>query len=177
VTIKYVVRDEGIIRVSDGSFIPTDANNPSYQQYTVDVADDPDCVQYIVSTMNLATYQSSAKAEIDNFAESIRKKYITAGSGQSMTYQQKAEEAAAYKSAGYPVSTAGYPHVQAEADALLLTPTAAADAILATRDAWLIISAAIEKERMRGKRRIGEATSIDQVSAFLSDAKTALEAL
>jgi hypothetical protein len=177
VAIKYVVRNGEISRIADGSFIPVDANNAAYKQYTLDVADDPDCVQYIASTMGLATYQSSAKAEVDNFAEAVRKKYITAGSGQSMTYQQKADEAAAYKAAGYPVSTVGYPHVQAEADALLLTPTAAADAILATRDAWLVISASIEKERMRGKRRIGEATSIDQVSAYLSDALTALEAL
>lgn len=92
-----------------------------------------------------------AHTEIDAAAGAARARYMTTVAGQTETYAAKAADAAAYRSAGYPLPATDFAWVAAEAQATSKTPQEAADVILATRDAWTTIGVAIERDRMAGK--------------------------
>lgn len=133
---------------------------------------------------SLVTAQNNALLAIDIQAGNTRLKYITDVPGQADTYIQKAADAAAYKTAGYPLaSLASYPWVQAEAIAINgATPTsaqaqAAADSILTTQTAWIAKGTAIERERRIGKIAVAAATTIAAINAAMNTAITILQAL
>lgn len=117
-----------------------------------------------------------ATREVDGTAELVRLRYITPGSGQAGTYIEKAKQAEDFRSAGYPAASVP-PMVQAEADATGATAQAACDVILATRDAWLVKGAQIERERRRGKVNIDGAADAGAVVAARDAAIAALDAL
>lgn len=121
-----------------------------------------------VDTAPLDDQKIRAKYAIDMTAEKIRRKYITSNPGQVGTYNEKYIEAKAYKDAGYPSigSPIDYPFIQAEVDATGMTAQDAADLIITTRNAWIIMAANIEKERRKGKLNIDSAsTSTDIITA------------
>jgi hypothetical protein len=123
----------------------------------------------------LTTFQEEAKLSVDNMAEATRLKYVTAGSTQAMTYQEKGDEAADYVAAGYPVDLSSYPFIQAEASATGNTATQAADNILAQKSAWIAIGAAVEEVRIGGKITIDAAVDEAAVEVARDIAITALE--
>jgi hypothetical protein len=125
----------------------------------------------------LAEAQAAAKVAIDNAAGATRARYITVVPGQSETYAQKAADAAAYQAAGYPADTTQYPWVSAESVATGSTPTIAADTIIAMRNAWVGLGAAIEKERIVGKRNIEAATTVAEVMRARDTALSTLRAM
>lgn len=115
----------------------------------------------------LAEAQAAALAAIDAEAGAARARYITVAQGQDATYLSKAEDARAYKSAGYPAANvADYPYVQAEAEAVHgPAPTAAqvqavTDNILAIAAAWAVKGAAIERARISGKLAVSAAVDV-----------------
>jgi len=121
---------------------------------------------YLLHSDRLGEYKLVARGKVDIAAERARRRYLSFGSGQAMSYLRKEDDAQAYKDAGYPAlgSPVEYPWVNAEAEATNVTAQQAADTILAQRDAWLVIGVQIEKERRIGKENIDAANDEDGVN-------------
>lgn len=157
-------------------------NNPE-RTFIAKTQADYDAAQALL-VPTLAQVQAMANAAIDAQAGATRLKYITDVAGQSETYLSKANDAAAYKAAGYPsAAISNYPMVQAEAKALNgATPTvaqyqAAADGILTQQEQWIALAAAIEQQRRGGKIAVGNATTVAGIQAAQQAAIAALQAL
>lgn len=131
----------------------------------------------------LAEAQAAALAAIDAAAGTVRARYITTADGQAATYMLKTADADRYKAAGYPAAQiAGYPWVLAKARAMVAAPAAAdyqaaADLIIATRDAWVVKGAAIEEARERGKAAVSSAVDVAGVAAARAAAEAELGTL
>ncbi|MGH6775889.1 hypothetical protein [Brucella tritici] len=96
------------------------------------------------------------KQEIDASAEAERLKYITPGNGQAMTYQQKVDEARAFKAASDP-QRSDYPVLSSEVGITAETLSEVADIVLAAFARWQQIGAMIESIRLGAKRDIDAA--------------------
>ncbi|CAB4327459.1 MULTISPECIES: hypothetical protein [unclassified Brucella] len=104
----------------------------------------------------LETIKAQLKRRIDADAETERLKYITPGNGQAMTYQQKVDEARAFKAASNP-KAADYPVLSSEVGITAETLSEVADIVLAAFALWQQIGAAIESIRLGAKRDIDAA--------------------
>lgn len=114
----------------------------------------------------LADLKVRLKSLIDQAAESERLKYITAGAGQAMTYQQKTTEARAFLDDVSPLA-ADYPLLSAEVGITAATIVDVANTVLAAFDQWQTIGAAIEAARLGTKMAINAAeTAVDAQAAF-----------
>lgn len=120
----------------------------------------------------LAEARAVAKAEIDRQAEVAREAYITAGSGQAMVYLEKQREARAYMDdmqGDYPLLAAmvdidinpasGFP---------VATIGEGAQVVLALAAAWKTAAIGIEKRRLRAKRAVDGAESVEDVEAAMT---------
>jgi len=114
---------------------------------------------------------------IDQAAEDARLRYITPGAGQAAVYLAKAAEADSYKAAGYPSASTAYPLLTAEATATGQTKAAIADAVIAKRDAWMLVAGSIEGERIAGKAAVSAAVDIVTAMAARDNAIAALAIL
>jgi hypothetical protein len=113
----------------------------------------------------LAEVKAGLLVKLDRDAERVRLIYITPGAGQAMTYQEKAEQANAVLDLGEEAANALTEaervaqfqvlaaSVGLEADTLF----AAADLVMARKEAWASIGGVIERVRLAGKKAIGEA--------------------
>lgn len=126
---------------------------------------------------DLATYQAGAKAEIDEKAGEVRQLYITVVPGQAETYMQKLQECETFKANAYDLNSGSYPWVQAEATAQAMTEQAAADNVLAIAGQWDTVGPNIEEARLKAKRLIMAATTVEQVIQERQTGMTALDAL
>lgn len=117
--------------------------------------DEDDIVHAPVVT-DITSVRTELKARIDAAAEAERLKYITPGEGQAMTYQQKVDEARAYKAASDP-RTADYPVLASEVGITAETLDGVADIVLAAFAQWQQIGAMIESIRLGAKRDIDAA--------------------
>lgn len=124
--------------------------------------------------VDLPTAKTSEKDSVDGLAENQRQTFITNGSGQSMTYQQKATEADAYITAGSPVDLTPYPFVQAEVNATGNTATVAANDILAAQSAWIVKGAAIEELRIKAKIDIDAAVDMAAITVIMTAYEAAI---
>ncbi|KAB2674684.1 hypothetical protein [Brucella tritici] len=106
--------------------------------------------------VGMASVRTELKARIDAAAEAERLKYITPGAGQVMTYQQKVDEARAFKIASSP-RAADYPVLSSEVGITAETLSEVADIVLAAFAQWQLIGAAIEGIRLGAKRDIDAA--------------------
>jgi len=109
----------------------------------------------------LANLIRAALADVDVQAESVRGEFITAGSGQAMTYLRK--EAEAREWLADPASET--PFLSAEAAATGVTLANLAAAVVARADAWEVVGPRIEAARIAGKQAIAAATSATEVEA------------
>lgn len=83
-------------------------------------------------------------AEVNEAAEALRRRFLTAGSGQAMTYLRKEDEARRF----YPEGGAGdYPFLSAEAASTGAALADTAALVLAQANAWATLGAAIEGHR------------------------------
>lgn len=114
------------------------------------------------AALSLSQLKATLNTKIDVAAENERLKYITPGEGQAMTYQQKVEEARAYKAAVSPNAT-DYPVLSSEVGITAPTLDDVADIVLAAFAQWQKIGAAIESIRLGAKREINAAE--DEASA------------
>jgi hypothetical protein len=120
----------------------------------------------VANQIPLVDLQTNARRIIDQTAESVRLQYVTPGSSQAMTYQEKGDEAADYVANGYPVDLSSYPFIQAEVNATGKTSTAAADDILTQKSAWIVVGAAVEEVRIGGKINIDAATDEAEIDSI-----------
>lgn len=123
----------------------------------------------------LVSVQASAMTQIDMQAEAMRLRYITAGSGQAMTYNEKLAEARlilvsqATQDAANAMDTATlqatYPMIAACIGIDGATASAVATTVQASWAAWAQIGGKIEKKRRDAKAAIGAATTVEAVTA------------
>ncbi len=116
---------------------------------------------------------TEAKREIDAAAEVARLRFITAGSGQAMVYERKGQEADAAAADPSPAA-ADYPLLAAEVG--ITAPdtgdeavdiAAVASAVLAQRDLWVPVAAAIEATRLSAKQAVDAAADEAAIQAVL----------
>lgn len=123
----------------------------------------------------LSHAKTAAKDRIDADAEATRLKYITTGSGQAMTYNEKLAEArlilvsqASQDAANAMDSVtlqATYPMIAACIGIDGATASAVATTVQASWAAWAQIGGKIEKKRRDAKAAIGAATTVEAVTA------------
>ncbi|PZR86249.1 MAG: hypothetical protein DI537_29065 [Stutzerimonas stutzeri] len=115
--------------------------------------------------LDLVQWKALLTSDIDASAEIARLRYITGGSGQAMTYQQKAQEAALCLADSAPVEE-NYPLLSVEVGITASTLIDVAQIVNAAYRSWLQIGAQIEALRLSGKSAVSGAATI-------ADAKTA----
>ncbi|KQR30126.1 hypothetical protein ASF91_15020 [Rhizobium sp. Leaf155] len=116
------------------------------------------------SSESLAELKAKLKASIDDAAEAERRKYITTGSGQAMTYMQKADEASRYLATSNPVA-ADYPLLAAEVGITAATIEGVAQVVHEAYSQWQVIGAAIEAARLAVKFAIDDAADAPAAQA------------
>lgn len=145
-----LVEDGKIIRIGEFVALPMLVGKSAYWQFStmpsplaklVDgVWVDPTEVEL---TEIFEDKRADAIRQVDADAEATRKLYLTAGEGQAMTYDAKAQEAKAYLAAGSPVAE-DYPFLDAEATATGQDIAVVAATVNAKRDYWIAKGAEIE---------------------------------
>lgn len=114
-------------------------------------------------TLNQFVSQEDAKAyyliAVDQAAEATRMRHLTPGSGQSMTYEIKHQEALA----------GGGSMISAEADALGMTAQEVIDSVLLARQRWQALGVQIEAARLKAKKAIREAQTAAEMHRVASE--------
>lgn len=104
---------------------------------------------------------------IDEDAERARLRYITGGSGQAMTYQQKAQEAAevlALVGSGE-IDESQFPLLSAEVGITAPTLIEVAQVVDYAYQTWRVVGAQIEALRLGGKASVSTASTIQAAKA------------
>ncbi|PZU89129.1 MAG: hypothetical protein DI527_16485 [Chelatococcus sp.] len=114
----------------------------------------------------LAVLKELLKQGIDQQAERERLKYITAGAGQAMTYQQKAAEALRLADDPEP-DPAAYPMLSAEVGVTATDLSGVGAIVRAAHAQWLAMGAAIETARLSGKQAIDLAATAEAARAVV----------
>lgn len=107
----------------------------------------------VKSFSNLDEAKARYQTEIDGKAEEIRRRYITASPGQSMTYEAKYQEAKRYPEGG------SFPFLEREAEALGMSVEAVAESVKVARHRWEYMGSLIEARRLQGKQQVRAATT------------------
>ena len=139
-----------ITRTSDGASIPADTANSDYAKYLAWAALGNTPTPYVAPIFSTA----ECLAKIDADTDSI---YGTMLGNRGEEYTLAANEAKAYKDAGYTGPVPG--SVQSWATAKAWTTTQAADDILTTAAQWLGAQSAIRSARLLRKEQVRAATS------------------
>jgi hypothetical protein len=115
---------------------------------------------------DLATVKAEAKAQIDLDAEHARLRYITAGAGQALEYQEASDEAVRITATG---GVGLYPMLQASVDAGEASDLAAAATLVLQREnACTTIFSEIRRLRLSAKRAVDQAETYDGIWAATS---------
>jgi hypothetical protein len=105
-------------------------------------------------------------ARIDAEAGTARCRFITDVPGQQLTYQRKEREAYTWASAAEP-DVADFPFLAAEVRATGGNPAARSDVdgaaatIIAAAESWAVIGSTIEEARIRAKRAVSAAATVE----------------
>lgn len=118
----------------------------------------------MIEVRPIETVRAFALRAIDAAAEAQRAKYITAGSGQAMTYMSKLEEARLQVD-GAP---GPFPILAACVGSDGATVAEVANTVIATAEAWTAIAAQIEGARLGAKREVQQAAAVADVKAVLA---------
>jgi hypothetical protein len=121
----------------------------------------------------LAVFKGEVKGWIDADAERVRAPYITPGSGQAMTYQEKGEQANAVLDLGEEAANAlseaervaQFPVLAASVGIEAPTLFAAADLVMSRKEALASLGGAIERTRLGAKKAVGDAADVAGVHA------------
>ncbi len=131
--------------------------------------------QWTKTPRDLATVQAEFASRVDDAAEIIRLKYITAGSGMSMTYQEKRDQAEEIQAQGQPAIDAltaeeikaAYPTIAASIGIEAATAWDVSQLVIAKAGAWADLSFEIETRRLAGKKAIDDAmTNVAVLAAY-----------
>lgn len=118
-----------------------------------------------MATLKASTFADRDSAErhflslVDQAAENARLKHLTPGSGQSMTYEVKHQEALA----------GGGPMISAEVEALGMTVQEVIDSVLVARQQWQVLGAQVEAARLKAKKAIREAQTAADMHRIASE--------
>lgn len=118
---------------------------------------------YDTVPVDLSVERNARKIYIDGLAEQERLKHLTAGSGQAMTYQQKASEAIRYQMDG---NEGDYPMLESEVGITADTLEEVAGIVLDMHNGWLFMGAKIEKARLAAKDAIDKASTVAAIRAI-----------
>ena len=141
-------------------------------------SDNDDAVQAIIDSFNpLPLLQKEYIDLVNKVAGETRIKYVTNVPFQEAAYQMKEADTRRYKADGYPSDLTLYPFTAFEADATGLTPTQAADLVIAQADQWVLLSAMIEGLRRKATVSIEAVTDWQQVSVVAQSYIAQLEAI
>lgn len=121
----------------------------------------------ILTAQDLEQEKIGATRMIDQFAETVRGRYITLGSGQAMVYQQKRDEAELV-AANPEVNTSLVPHIAYEANLNQIPLLDQAAIVLTMSEQWKAISAYIEMARLGAKAQIMTLQSVEEIRAFMA---------
>lgn len=110
--------------------------------------------------LNLDGWKIKLLTKIDIDAETARLRYITGGSGQAMTYQQKSQEAAAALVDPF-ATVEKYPLLAAEIGITAPTLSGVASVVDAAYQNWRVVGGAIEALRLGGKASVTAAATIE----------------
>ena len=113
---------------------------------------------------NLIPLKSAALIDIDRQAETVRARFVTPGSAQTMVYDQKRTEADLYM-ADPETPTHLLPHLLAEAAMNGITPFEQAVEYLTMQQLWLTVSPVIEMRRLGAKHAVGAAQTPAAIEA------------
>lgn len=119
---------------------------------------------YSPPASTLEELRTAAALRIDTDAEAARLRYITGGSGQAMTYQQKAQEAAAAILDPAPDPDT-YPLLKAEIGITAPTLAEVAAVVNDAYQAWRVVGAAIEALRLGGKAAVAAASTPEAIQS------------
>ncbi|MGM5087990.1 hypothetical protein ACD589_15000 [Rhizobium sp. 814_E9_N1_1] len=120
-----------------------------------------------VPDVDLASHKAAIAKAVDAAAERERLKYITAGAGQAMTYQQKADEATRYLAATNP-DPSDYPLLSAEVGVTAGDIAGVAQVVKAAFTLWQVIGAGIERARLTAKAAVDAAQSVEEADTVYS---------
>ncbi|WP_053249817.1 hypothetical protein [Ensifer adhaerens] len=116
---------------------------------------------------DLPAMRLDAINKIDRDAENYRLNFITAGSGQTMAYQQKLTEARAAL-VDPPASESEIPHIVAEAALDGVSVAEKAAEIIAMFEQWQLVSAGIEAKRLGAKKAVAAAETASAIKSAVS---------
>ena len=127
----------------------------------------------VADSVVLPNFVAALERLVDETAETLRLKLMTAGTGQVMEYQEAQAEAAAALSAPGNATAVLYPMLAASigididpsTKAVATDVLGVARAVNATHDAWVAAGAAIRKARLAGKAAIDAATTVAAAAA------------
>lgn len=125
--------------------------------------------------LDIAALQAAAVLRIDDAAEALRLRFIAAGYGMMLSYQNKVRVADAWEQAGSPEPATGFPNILAEVG---ITGATAAEVVQVWRDKnaeWQQLDAAIEAARLGAKKTVDAQT--DPVAAVAAIAAAVAGAL
>lgn len=111
----------------------------------------------------LTDIKAGIKRAIDTDAEAERLRYITAGTGQAMTYQRKVDEAKRLQADTGPATATDYPLLGASIGIDGASIQAVAAVVLGMDAAWAQIGAQIERIRLTAKQAVDDA--LDEAAA------------
>lgn len=127
---------------------------------------------WTVTPRDLATVKAEFKTQVDADAEAQRLIYITSGSGMSMTYSEKKEQALAVLDIGSEAANAlpnngasEYPLLAASVGVEAASLYEAAELVMSSYEAWVAIGGAIESKRLIAKKAINDASDVQAVKA------------
>jgi len=104
---------------------------------------------YEAVATNIDEVQENCELAIDEAASNACARYLSTGTAQELRYQQKALELATYQLSG---DQADCPVIAAEAERCGVSFEEKLAEITATRNQWVSLCAAVEAERIGGKR-------------------------
>lgn len=105
----------------------------------------------VPTASDLDAVKADLKWAVDTNAEKERGRYLTAGSGQAMTYQAKAAEAIRYDATG---GVGEYPFLSCEVGITGATLEDVAAVVLDMHNQWQAIGGEIERVRLLAKAQI-----------------------
>lgn len=155
---------EGGVEISEEQYAEALAGITTGKLVAIDggfaVVDPPVEQQPEPEAPTLDQMKAAWKAYVDGDAEATRQRFITGGSGQAMTYMQKAAEASRCISDASP-NPSGYPMLSAEVGITAPTLLEVAVVVNNAYTQWQVIGAAIEAIRLGAKAAIENAETIE----------------
>jgi hypothetical protein len=131
--------------------------------------------QVLITRSNpaLDVMKSKLKTRVDYDAETCRLLYITPGSGQAMTYQEKHAQARAVNDLGETAANAlteaerveQFPTLSASVGIEASTLWGCAQLVIQRYEMFADVSALIERARLQGKKNISDASDAGQAQA------------